>query len=467
VVAEQRSFADLVADAVAHLYDLPYLQTHPLSEAVVAKRPVRSVADLRGSVLHNALLDAIRALRPGGNSTDSAHGWRIYRYLFLRYVQAVSPHEVACDLSISDRQSRRVYREAIDALASVFWDRYSEGVKAAGLLASAQSGTSGLGLAVNEPMLERSVVSRVSPKGTVQKRSSTLLDREVRHLMAKGHGSSSDLAEVVEGLRNIVEPLLRQRSSNWSVDIAEGLSRIAVDRSIVRQILLSLLTVLVECCPGNVDLRATQEPQDVRIKLELTRASRDCPGCDQKARSTEARLVVSRRLVEAEGGSLTIGAAGENVTRAVVLLPAERRRTVLVIDDNSDVVTVLGRYLESAGFDVIPAEGGADGFRLAVDRRPDAITLDVMMASQDGWETLQLLKNDPRTQDVPVIVCSVLREEALGRFLGAAEVLPKPVRRTDLLAALARCGLAAPAVQRGNNFRGSASSHPSIDHHSG
>jgi CheY-like chemotaxis protein len=64
-----------------------------------------------------------------------------------------------------------------------------------------------------------------------------------------------------------------------------------------------------------------------------------------------------------------------------------------------------------------------------------------MMAGQDGWETLQLLKNHPDTHDIPVLICSVLPEHDLARFLGAAELLEKPVTRPALLAALARQGL--------------------------
>ena len=114
---------------------------------------------------------------------------------------------------------------------------------------------------------------------------------------------------------------------------------------------------------------------------------------------------------------------------------------MLVVDDNPDVEIVFRRYLEGAGCEVVSARNGADGFRLAQETRPAAITLDVMMTALDGWETLQLLKNHPDTRDTPVIICSVLREEELARFLRAAEILPKPVERLALLRALARHGL--------------------------
>jgi CheY-like chemotaxis protein len=59
-----------------------------------------------------------------------------------------------------------------------------------------------------------------------------------------------------------------------------------------------------------------------------------------------------------------------------------------------------------------------------------------MMPTQDGWEILQALKNDPATQHVPVIICSVLDDPELARSLGAVAYLHKPVTQADLLSVL-------------------------------
>lgn len=176
----------------------------------------------------------------------------------------------------------------------------------------------------------------------------------------------------------------------------------------------------------------------------------------QLREALDPRLAITRRLVEAEGGTLVVGGLDGEVAHVEVRLPTIGRRRIIVIDDNAGVVTLFRRYLESAGFEVVAAESGDEGFRLAKELKPQAITLDVMMASRDGWETLQLLKNDPETQDIPVLVCSVLREEGLARFLGATALLPKPVTRGDLLAALARCGLMAPVGEPRSSSPGSA-----------
>jgi CheY-like chemotaxis protein len=435
MAVDQRSFSDLVADAVAHLYDLPYLQTHLLSDLLVGERGARRATELRGTALQQALLDAIQALKPTSSAPGCSHGWRIYRYLFLRFVQVTPPQDVARDLAISERQSRRVYREAIDALASVLWDRHGEAVS-----------RSETGLDHLDQLLAPSPVVSAPSCREGGSTGDSVLDQEVQHLAAKGQGSSCDVAEVVQGLRSIVEPLASQYGARWILSLAPDLERIAVDRSIARQILLELLVALLDRRPSQLRLSALSDGGVIRIVLDATSPSLTSSAPPRIDQAADARIAISRRLVEAEGGTLAIQQPSSGSERIEIRLPAAARRRVLVIDDNVDVITVFRRYLESAGFDVVAADSGDEGFRLAKELHPQAITLDVMMASRDGWETLQLLKNDPETQDIPVLVCSVLREEGLARFLGAAALLPKPVTRSSLLSALARCGLAVPAV---------------------
>lgn len=425
---DRRSFTELVADAIAHLHDLPYLQVHPLSELIVNDRAPRRSSEIRGMSLQRALRDAVSTLKPDKGAVDSSHTWRIYRYLFLRFVQVMSPHEVASELAISDRQSRRVYREAIDALASVLWDRYHE-----------QGAESGKPIGTAWPrILSNAPAIAASPSA----RNASVLDQEVHHLMTTGRGRSSDLGQVIDGLHSIVDPLARQCRSSWSASLPSRMPRIAADRTVVRQILLNLLIAFVERKYGHLALSAEVSQKCLRVIL-IFRQPTEALAQHQQGSVSEDRLSVSRRLIEAEGGSLKVYGSSDVTLRVEVEMPIEQRSTVLVVDDNSDVVTVFRRYLESAGYEVIGAETGADGFRLAKEERPAVMTLDVMMAAQDGWETLQRLKNDPDTLDTPVIICSVLRENALARFLGAAELLPKPVMRADLLAAVQRCEASA------------------------
>jgi CheY-like chemotaxis protein len=269
-----------------------------------------------------------------------------------------------------------------------------------------------------------------------------LLSEEVRHLAAEHQDESTDLAEVIAGLRSILDPLAARHGCAWSAILEETLGPIRGDRVILRQILLNLCVAAFERGAPRLRLTAGRSAEWIRIELlgSGDRTPRKAPTEGAHVDCAQ-RLATCRLLVEAQGGTFADRSTKGDSPAWEVCLPPSRRPNVLVVDDNPEIRTVFRRYLESAGADVLTAESGARGFALAQEVRPAAVTLDVMMASQDGWETLQLLRNHPTTHDIPVIICSVLRDAELSGFLGAAELLPKPILRADLLAALSRCGV--------------------------
>jgi CheY-like chemotaxis protein len=107
--------------------------------------------------------------------------------------------------------------------------------------------------------------------------------------------------------------------------------------------------------------------------------------------------------------------------------------TVLVIDDEPAVRDLMQRFLTREGFRVVTAAGGEEGLRQARERRPDAITLDVMMPGMDGWAVLSALKADPALTDIPVVMLTIVDNKNLGYALGAADYLTKPIDRERLV----------------------------------
>jgi CheY-like chemotaxis protein/anti-sigma regulatory factor (Ser/Thr protein kinase) len=109
--------------------------------------------------------------------------------------------------------------------------------------------------------------------------------------------------------------------------------------------------------------------------------------------------------------------------------------TILVIDDDPAVRDLMSRFLTKIGFRVVAAAGGEEGLRRAREVRPLVITLDVIMPECDGWSVLRKLKADSQLAQIPVIMVTVVDNEAMGFDLGASNYLIKPVDR-DRLAVL-------------------------------
>ena len=102
----------------------------------------------------------------------------------------------------------------------------------------------------------------------------------------------------------------------------------------------------------------------------------------------------------------------------------------LVVDDAPDIRLLADLVLSMAGFTVSAAASGSEALRLLADGDlPDIVLLDVQMPDVDGWETLRRLRHDPRTADLPVVLCTVkgLPEDTLkGWSLGCDGYLGKP-----------------------------------------
>jgi len=111
---------------------------------------------------------------------------------------------------------------------------------------------------------------------------------------------------------------------------------------------------------------------------------------------------------------------------------------VLVIDDDPAARDLMRRFLSKEGFRPATAGSGEEGLRLARELHPVAITLDVMMPGMDGWAVLQQLKADPETQDIPVIMLTMVDDKNIGFALGATEYMTKPIDRGRLAALLGR-----------------------------
>jgi CheY-like chemotaxis protein len=114
------------------------------------------------------------------------------------------------------------------------------------------------------------------------------------------------------------------------------------------------------------------------------------------------------------------------------------RGKILVIDDDHNARQLIKRNLEDQGYSVITAEDGSDVLALVKNEKPVLITCDIMMPNVDGWAVLQMLKSDPETESIPVIMVSMVDDGSKGVALGAVEHLRKPVDRDQLRQVVAK-----------------------------
>jgi len=116
-----------------------------------------------------------------------------------------------------------------------------------------------------------------------------------------------------------------------------------------------------------------------------------------------------------------------------------------VIEDDRAAAQLLQSQLTSAGYESVVCDRPQDALEIAAQLQPSAITLDIVMKPKNGWEILTLLKRDPRTARIPMIVVSIVDQPSMGALLGADEYLVKPVDKATLLAALERHANSRPA----------------------
>jgi CheY-like chemotaxis protein len=111
-------------------------------------------------------------------------------------------------------------------------------------------------------------------------------------------------------------------------------------------------------------------------------------------------------------------------------------KKILIVDDDKVILRTLENILLRAGYAVIPLSLGREAIKIAKERSPDLIILDIMMPDMDGGDVAHILKNDPQTENIPIIFLSSLvtkREEQSSSKKHGLYFLAKPIERNKLL----------------------------------
>lgn len=110
-------------------------------------------------------------------------------------------------------------------------------------------------------------------------------------------------------------------------------------------------------------------------------------------------------------------------------------RTVLLIDDNEDMVRIMTELLAHAGYEPIPAGNAAEGVRLLRERRPDVVVVEPYAFGPSRWDRIASLTSGPQTRPPPpfLAVSTLAEEKTQARLAGCAGFLPKPIAPSVVL----------------------------------
>jgi CheY-like chemotaxis protein len=122
----------------------------------------------------------------------------------------------------------------------------------------------------------------------------------------------------------------------------------------------------------------------------------------------------------------------DNINEKKFLIEDAAQKTILAIDDNPDAIDIIKKSL-GKDYKIVGLLSGDKAVEKAIELKPIAITLDIMMPKKDGWQVLRELKSTPETRDIPVIVLSIVDNKKLGFSLGATEYMVKPLDKNFLL----------------------------------
>ena len=388
-----------VRGALANLYDPAYLENQAL--ALHLEREGQSDRVTRAQMLRRILLDCIEALQPRSNHAVGKDCARAYAVLTYRYIDGLSIEEAANRLALSRRQAYREHDKGIKAVASLLADR---------LPVPQESGE--------------------TPTSTTQ---IDVAREEVRRLRQAEITDTLDLGEVIEGVIALLEPLALAKRTDIMVEATTWPSVVG-DRVMLRQALLGLLGHALDHATGEritlgCDLR---QGCVIEIFAPASKAAEKPLGSN-----AEVNVEVARSLIESQGGQVQAEFTAEGATIRICL-PSQEQATLLVIDDNADMITLLQRYLGGHDISVVGARTADEALALAADACPKLILLDIMMPHVDGWEILQRLQALPHTQEIPIVICSVLNQKEMALAMGASDYITKPVSQTELLRTVRR-----------------------------
>jgi signal transduction histidine kinase/DNA-binding response OmpR family regulator len=267
----------------------------------------------------------------------------------------------------------------------------------------------------------------------------------------------------VEELLTGLSPLFTTKQI--TVDTTLPSATALADRVRFRQIIENLLSNAIKFTPDGGTVAVVVHPADDQVYISVADTGvgieeadharifeefQQVGDPDRQRAGTGLGLALTRRLVEAHGGEISVRSEPGQGSVFTVRLPAApvirsmptaqhagSQPYVLLIEDDPPAAELMCTQLNAAGYRVDVAGDGETGLAAARAHAPDAIVLDVALPDIDGWEVLRRIKADERLAGIPVFFASIIDDPEAGLSLGANGYFVKPVDPARLLRALA------------------------------
>jgi DNA-binding response OmpR family regulator/anti-sigma regulatory factor (Ser/Thr protein kinase) len=287
------------------------------------------------------------------------------------------------------------------------------------------------------------------------------------------HMEPVSVEDIVDRATAATSSLLEQKGLHLVKEIAAGLPSVSGDRDRLIQVVINLISNAVKFTDtGSVTCRAVQKNGTLVVSISDTGmgiAPADQPKVFErfkqvgdtltdKPKGTGLGLPICREIVEHHRGQIWVESevgkgstfafslptvTGQSASRPLeieslmrqlrqhidVAAPARRDRqpSILVVDDDPHIRELLNQEFTEAGFRVRMAGNGREALGEVRRERPDLVVLDVMMPEINGFDVAAVLKNDPQTLDIPIIILSIVQDRERGFRLGVDRYLTKPI----------------------------------------
>jgi len=297
------------------------------------------------------------------------------------------------------------------------------------------------------------------------------------------------IQEIVERAAAATSSLFETKPFKLTVDVEGGLPQIVGDHDRLLQVVINLISNAGKFTDhGGITVRAWRDTGNILVSVADTGMGIAPSDYDKvfeqfvqvgdtltnKPTGTGLGLPISKQIVEHHGGRIWVeselgkgstftftlpmaeealaaekgvgvdyGVKTVNVNALVGQLKAHiasatqsrpvGKKTILVVDDDRSIRELLRQELEAAGYGVREAKDGREALAQVKREKPDLIVLDVMMPELSGFDVAAVLRNDPETLSIPIVILSVMQDEQRGFRLGVDRYFTKPTDMKELL----------------------------------